>query len=132
MKKPDAATEPPFALPKPTDPEFAALPPKVRREVALWAKRLARIWHIRPITGAIRELARVCDVSYGNALRRYYRMRASDGDWRVLINRSEVPVMPLTVRMPLRRCGFTIKVISHGPHEVLIQVQRTPQQGKGS
>lgn len=113
----------PFRIPSKDDAEFSALPGNVRREVRVWGKRFQRIWHVRPITGAIRRLARVCDVGYGTTIRKYYKLRASGGDWRVLIDRAKVPTMPLTVSVPMPPAGIRVAILAHTDSHVLLQIR---------
>jgi hypothetical protein len=95
----------PFIMPASDDPEFAALPGNVRREVHVWAARIAKLWHVRPVTAAIAQLA-----------------RSTQGHWRALVNGRKLSsgLRTLAIKMPAG--GLRVAIISRTPREVVLQI----------
>ena len=112
---------PPFVFPQTGEPEFMALPPKVRREVEAWCRSLAAVWTERPITTALRRVARQRRVSYSTARRKFYQLRSTN-DWRVLIDRAQAPTVPLTYRFRLPACGVSVRIVAAGPGVAILQI----------
>lgn len=118
-----AVCEPaPFAMPSNDDPEFAALPAAVRRDVRLWAARLARMWHERPITGALTRLARKSRAGFSTATRKYYALRRA-GHWRALICRRQLSPGLRTLCVKLPPGGVQVAIVSSTPREVIVQIR---------
>ena len=115
----------PFTIPAKDDPDFAALPGHQRRHVMLWLNRLARIWHARPITGALMRLSRQHHIGYTTLLRYYYDLLGSR-DWRHLIDHRFLPTMPITGRVYVPPSGLRMRVIQRSNCEAIIQIERAP------
>lgn len=112
----------PFVMPDEDNPEFAALPLAVRRDVRLWAGRLARVWHERPITRALQRMTRKCSAGYTTATRKYYAIRRA-GHWRALICRRLLSPGLRTLCVKLPPGGVRVAIVSATPREVILQIR---------
>jgi len=124
---PSGASQPlPFKSPTLGDPEFASLPAAVQRDVLVWLNRLGKIWHARPITGAIVRLAHKHRAGYSTILNKYYALRGSN-DWRVLISRRLVPTTPLkkrvSIRVALPTHGLRLRIFPSGENEATLFIE---------
>lgn len=111
-------------LPDESDPEFRALPPKVRRQVRVWARRIQSIWGARSIAAAIRKLSRKTGASHTTCIRAYYKVRRANGHWRALISKREIGTGVRTLRVPVPIGKLQISVSACSAEAVVIQIRR--------
>jgi hypothetical protein len=114
------------AIPANEDPEFSALPSKVRSDIRVWLNRLKTIWDCAPMpmAQALRQLARRTRQPFKTTQKRYYALRRG-GDWRSLINHRLLTTGMHAIRRVLPPSGLDIVVISSGPREVIVCVRPT-------
>jgi hypothetical protein len=110
-------------MPDEKDPEFQALPPRVRRQVRVWSRRLESVWNARPLTAAIKRMCAKTGAGYTTAIRFYYKVRRA-GHWRALISRRQIGSGIRMLRVPVPVGELQISIAARRRDEIIIQVRR--------